>query len=64
MNSSALKTLMLALVGGWGCTLATQAQTFTNGNSALPSTYNSGGCVGFADLGLSRLTDNNHVDSA
>ena len=40
---------MLALVGGWGCTLATQAQTFTNGNSALPSTYNMG-CVGFADL--------------
>ena len=26
------------------------AQTFTNGNSALPSTFNSGGCVGFADL--------------
>ena len=50
MNSSVLKTLMLALIGGWGCTLATQAQTFTNGNGALPATYNSGGCVGFADL--------------
>ena len=29
---------------------AVQAQTFTNSNSLLPDTYNSGGCVGFADL--------------
>lgn len=28
----------------------TQAQTFTNASNLLPDTYNSGGCVGFADL--------------
>jgi len=27
-----------------------QAQTFTNSNSLLPETFNSGGCVGFTDL--------------
>ena len=28
----------------------TRAQTFTNASNLLPDTYNSGGCVGFADL--------------
>ena len=27
-----------------------QAQTFTNASNLLPDTYNSGGCVGFADM--------------
>ena len=26
------------------------AQTFTNANNFLPDEYNSGGCIGFADL--------------
>ena len=30
--------------------LSTQAQTFTNGNSLLPGSYHSGGCVGFTDM--------------
>lgn len=38
-------TLALALIGQ-----AVQAQTFTNASNLLPDTYNSGGCVGFADL--------------
>ena len=29
---------------------ASQAQTFTNANDRLPDAYNSGGCIGFADL--------------
>ena len=29
---------------------ATHAQTFTNANNLLPDAYNSGGCIGFADL--------------
>ena len=29
---------------------SSQAQTFTNANDLLPNEYNSGGCVGFADL--------------
>jgi len=30
--------------------VAANAQTFTNASNLLPNTYNSGGCVGFADL--------------
>ena len=29
---------------------AAHAQTFTNSSNLLPDTYNSGGCVGFADM--------------
>ena len=50
MNSSALKTLMLAVIGPGDAPCAPFAQTFTNGNGARCPTYNSGGCVGFADL--------------
>ncbi|MGB2157823.1 MAG: FG-GAP-like repeat-containing protein [Flavobacteriales bacterium] len=41
--------------GAWIFALAmtasvAQAQTFTNSSNLLPDTYNSGGCVGFADM--------------
>ena len=45
LSRTGLWTLALATMGS-----AVQAQTFTNSNSLLPDTYNSGGCVGFADL--------------
>ena len=41
-------------------TLLTQSswgQSFVNGNGALPQTFNSGGCVGFADLDGDGLDD-------
>ena len=31
-------------------TLVAQAQNFTNSSNLLPDAYNSGGCVGFADM--------------
>ena len=33
-----------------GLTAGALAQSFVNGNNLLPETFNSGGCVGFADL--------------
>jgi len=50
MKHFSLAPSMLTLVGGLCAAFGTQAQSFTNGNNALPATYNSGGCVGFADL--------------
>ena len=41
----ALATTALFGTFGW-----VHAQSFTNGNANLPETFNSGGCVGFADL--------------
>ena len=40
-----LSALCFAIMG-----MTAQAQTFTNASNLLPDTYNSGGCVGFADL--------------
>ena len=50
MNCTRLTPMLIALAGWLGASLMAQAQSFTNGNTALPTTYNSGGCVGFADL--------------
>ncbi len=35
---------------GLGLVQMSHAQTFTNANNLLPDQYNSGGCIGFADL--------------
>ena len=42
----------LAALAAFGVLLAhtSLAQTFTNANNFLPDEYNSGGCIGFADL--------------
>ena len=50
MNCTRLTPVLIALAGWLGAPPMAQAQSFTNGNTALPTTYNSGGCVGFADL--------------
>ena len=50
MNCTRLTPVLIALAGWLGASPMAQAQSFTNGNTALPTTYNSGGCVGFADL--------------
>ena len=50
MKAFSVKRTFCILIGCLGCATTIQAQTFYNGNAALPSTYNSGGCVGFADL--------------
>ena len=44
-SARALATAVLFGTFGW-----VHAQSFTNGNANLPETFNSGGCVGFADL--------------
>ena len=44
--ASSLLTCLLS----FGLMVHVHAQSFVNGNSSLPSTFNSGGCVGFADL--------------
>ena len=50
MNCTRLTPVLIALAGWLGTSPMAQAQSFTNGNTALPTTSNSGGCVGFADL--------------
>ena len=50
MNCTRLTPVLIALAGWLGTSPMAQAQSFTNGNTTLPTTYNSGGCVGFADL--------------
>ena len=45
--SSARAIATAALFGTFGWV---HGQSFTNGNTNLPETFNSGGCVGFADL--------------
>ena len=50
MKAFSVNRTFCILIGCLGCATTIQAQTFYNGNAALPSTYNSGGCVGFADL--------------
>ena len=44
-SARALATAALFGTFGW-----VHGQSFTNGNANLPETFNSGGCVGFADL--------------
>ena len=50
MNCTRFSPVLIALASWLGASPMAQAQSFTNGNTALPTTYNSGGCVGFADL--------------
>ena len=45
MNCTRLTPVLIALAG-WLERPDGPAQSFTNGNTALPTTYNSGGCVG------------------
>ena len=42
--------IALAVAGLCFAPCAAFAQTFANGNNLLPEAFNSGGCVGFADL--------------
>ena len=50
MNRISIASFSLVLTGALTWSTNAHAQSFSNGNSALPATYNSGGCVGFADL--------------
>lgn len=50
MNRISIASFSLVFAGALLGSNVALAQSFTNGNNALPATYNSGGCVGFADL--------------
>ncbi len=49
MKTLSLHIATLGVLLTWGTSVAL-CQSFTNANNALPTTFNSGGCVGFADL--------------
>jgi len=50
MNRISIASFSLVFAGALLGSNFALAQSFTNGNNVLPATYNSGGCVGFADL--------------